>query len=322
MILVVCLNPALDVTHYVSAVDWAGVNRPTAVHTRPGGKGLNVARTLHALGADVLLMGLAGGDTGRAVEAALRQAGVPSALIPISGLTRHTFTVVDDAGTTASFNEAGPEVTAHEFDSLRMAYLEALATTDAVVLSGSLPPGLPVTTYAALIQAAAAAGVPVLLDSNGAALLQGVSAGPAIVKPNLDELAGVTGKILSASGSVCAAHTVDRAAVRGAATELRAAGADAVVASLGPAGLLAVTAEGCWHAWPSAVAAGNATGAGDAVAAALVHGLVARRPWDERLRHAVALGAAAVAAPVAGEFRRESYLDGLRPVAVRLEEVR
>lgn len=322
MILVVCLNPALDVTHYVPAVDWAGVNRPTAVHTRPGGKGLNVARTLHALGADVLLMGLAGGDTGRLVEAALRQAGVPSALVPISGPTRHTFTVVDDAGTTASFNEAGPEVTAHEFGSLRMAYLEALATADAVVLSGSLPPGLPETTYAALIQAAAAAGVPVLLDSNGAALLQGVSAGPAIVKPNLDELAGATGKILSAPGGAPASGTVDRASVREAASELRAAGAEAVVASLGPAGLLAVTAEGTWHAWPSAAAAGNATGAGDAVAAALVHGLVARRPWDERLRHAVALGAAAVAAPVAGEFHQESYLDGLRPVAVRLEEVR
>jgi tagatose 6-phosphate kinase len=175
------------------------------------------------------------------VEAALCQAGVPSALIPISGPTRHTFAVVDDAGTTASFNEAGPGVTAHEFDSLRMAYLEALATADAVVLSGSLPPGLPVTTYAALIQAAAAAGVPVLLDSNGAALLQGVSAGPAIVKPNLDELAGATGKVLSL--------------------------------------------------------------------------------WAERLRHAVALAAAAVAAPVAGEFRQERYVDGLHPVAVRLEEV-
>ena len=36
MILVVCLNPALDVTHYVPAVDWAGVNRPAAVYSRPG----------------------------------------------------------------------------------------------------------------------------------------------------------------------------------------------------------------------------------------------------------------------------------------------
>ena len=50
MIGVVCLNPALDVTHHVAAVDWSGVNRPDGVYARPGGKGLNVARTLTAPG--------------------------------------------------------------------------------------------------------------------------------------------------------------------------------------------------------------------------------------------------------------------------------
>ena len=52
MIIVVCLNPALDVTHHVDAVDWGGVNRPRAVRARPGGKGLNVARTLRTLGVE------------------------------------------------------------------------------------------------------------------------------------------------------------------------------------------------------------------------------------------------------------------------------
>jgi tagatose 6-phosphate kinase len=64
VIVVVCLNPALDVTHHVDAVDWGGVNRPRTVRARPGGKGLNVARTLHALSVDVLVLGLAGGITG------------------------------------------------------------------------------------------------------------------------------------------------------------------------------------------------------------------------------------------------------------------
>ena len=250
------------------------------------------------------------------MEAALRRAGVPAAFTPIGGQTRHTFTIVDGAGAVASFNEAGPEVTMGEFNSFRQSYREALAGAEAVVLSGSLPPGLPATTYAALIQAAAAAGVPVILDAFGQALLRGVSAGPAIVKPNLDELSAVSGR------SLATADGVDRAAVSAAAAGLRAAGAEAVVASLGPAGLLAVTREATWHARPSAVVEGNATGAGDAVAAALAHGLALGRPWDERLRHAVALGAAAAAAPVAGEFSHDSYQDGLHPVAVRLEEVR
>ena len=64
MIVVIALNPALDITHHVHGVDWAGVNRPARVQAVPGGKGVNVARTLHALGADVLMLGMVGGGTG------------------------------------------------------------------------------------------------------------------------------------------------------------------------------------------------------------------------------------------------------------------
>jgi len=269
VIVVVCLNPALDVTHRVDAVDWGGVNRPRAVHARPGGKGLNVARTLHALGVDVLVLGLAGGVTGAGVEAALRELGVPAAFTPVAGETRRGCA--------------------------------------AVVLSGSLPPGLPAGTYATLIQAA---GVPAVLDTHGEALRRGAAAGAAIVKPNLAELAALAGGPLATRGGPGLAAV--------AAGEL--SGAQAVVVTLGPDGLLAATADGCWRARPPATVAGNATGAGDAVAAALAHGLVLGRPWHERLRHAAALGAATAAAPVAGEFRHQDYLGALRAVAV--EEVR
>ena len=121
MIVVVCLNPALDVTHHVTTVNWAGVNRPTAVHTRPGGKGVNVARTLHALASDLLLMGLAGGVTGAGIEAGLGRLGVPTALTPIAAETRRTFTVVDGEGAVTAFYEAGPEVSEPEFAEFRRA---------------------------------------------------------------------------------------------------------------------------------------------------------------------------------------------------------
>jgi tagatose 6-phosphate kinase len=317
VIVVVCLNPALDVTHHVGAVDWGGVNRPRAVRARPGGKGLNVARTLHALGVDVLVLGLAGGVTGDGVEAALRELGVPAALTPVAGETRRTFTVVDDSvadhGVTA-FHEAGPEAGEEEFAGFRRGYEQALEAAAAVVLSGSLPPGLEAGTYATLIETAAAAGVPAVLDTHGEALRRGAAAGPAIVKPNLAELAALAGRPLSPGMD----RAANRATVEAAAGELD--GAEAVVITLGPDGLLAATGDGCWRARPPAAMAGNATGAGDAVAAALAHGLVLGRPWDERLRHAAALGAATAAAPVAGEFRHQDYLGALSAVAV--EEVR
>ena len=312
MIVVVCLNPALDVTHHVDAVDWGGVNRPRAVQARPGGKGLNVARTLHALGVDVLVLGLAGGITGAGVEAALRERCVPAAFTAVAGETRRTFSVVDGSvagrGVTA-FHEAGPEVGEEELARFRRGYEQALEGATAVVLSGSLPPGLEAGTYATLIEAAAAADVPAVLDTHGEALRRGAAAGPAIVKPNLAELAALAGRPLAPAADLATAA---------AAGQLR--GAQAVVITLGPDGLLAATEDGCWRARPPAAVPGNATGAGDAVAAALAHGLVLGRPWDERLRHAAALGAATAAAPVAGEFRRQDYLGALS--AVTVEEVR
>src|SRR5262249_36534680 len=97
------------------------------------------------------------------------------------------------------------------------------------------------------------------------------------------------------------------AATARAAGELRDAGAGAVVVSLGHDGLLAVTGDGTWHAAPAGRVAGNPTGAGDAVVAGLAHGLVLGRPWAERLRHAAALGTAAVAAPAARQVAVADY---------------
>jgi len=294
---VVCLNPALDITHHVAAVDWSGVNRPGVVHVRPGGKGLNVARTLHALGAEVLVMGLAGGATGEAVTTGLAALAVPAAFTRVAGETRRTFTVVDGrTGDAAAFNEPGPLIEADGYARFRDRYKSALPGCAAVVLSGSLPPGLAPGSYAELTTMAAAAGVPVLLDAHGDALRLGAAAGPAIAKPNLAELEMFAGRRLSGVQAVAAA-----------AGELRAAGPQAVVVSLGPGGLYADTGDGCWQAVPPRVVAGNATGAGDAAAAGLACGLALGQRWDERLRHAVALGTAAALAPAAGEFDPADY---------------
>jgi tagatose 6-phosphate kinase len=317
----VCLNPALDITYHVPAVDWAGVNRPSSVRERPGGKGLNVARTLRSLGADVLAMGLVGGATGTQVAAALGELGVPADFTPIGGETRRTVTVVDEsanegAGAVVSFHEPGPRVGTSEWAQFAERYGKAMTRCSAVVLSGSLPPGLPADSYATLIEMAAAAGVPAVLDTSGEALLLGVAAGPAIVKPNLAELQALAGRRLT-SGS-----GADRQAVAAAADQLRAAGAQAVVVSLGADGLLATTKDGSWHAFPPGAVDGNPTGAGDAVSAGLAHALVQGLGWDERLRHAVALGTASAAAPAAGEFSIADYEATLSSVTVHRDEGR
>jgi tagatose 6-phosphate kinase len=308
VILVIALNPALDVTHHVDGVDWAGVNRPDTVRAVAGGKGVNVAKTLHALGADVLLLGMLGGRTGDEVRLGLGATGVPAVFTEIAATTRRTFAVVDTKRNDVGlFNEPGPAVTAAEYARFLATYHEALDGCDAVVLSGSLPAGLPAGTYAELIRTAAAASVPSFLDTSGDALRKGAAARPALVKPNHSELAAAVGRIVPWE------RPADLRAVIEAARELRARGPEAVVVSLGEAGLVAVTDEGSWLAAAEPVT-GNPTGAGDAVVAGLAHGHVLKHSWPERLAHAAALGSAAAAAATAGEFCRKDYYRALEGV--------
>lgn len=331
MILAVCLNPALDVTHQVARADWAGVNRPSEVQSRSGGKGVNVARVLRSLGQPVTLAGLAGGPAGDALAAGLAGTGIELALTKIEGDTRRTFAVADrDRGTTALFNEPGPAVSAEELARFFASYEGALARCAAVVLSGSLPPGVPPGAYADLIAAARRAGVPAILDTSGPPLSLGAAAGPAVIKPNLAELAELTDHELAAGDRPAPGRRpapglpggwpgvgagLDLPAVELAARALGGAGSTVVV-SLGALGLLAAGPDGTWLAWPPAAVPGNPTGAGDAVVAGLAHGLVSGLDWPERIRASAALGTAAAAAPVAGEVFMADYLRLLELVTI------
>lgn len=214
------------------------------------------------------------------------------ALVPVAGATRRTIAVVDErTGDTTQLNEPGPAVAPAEWNAFQEAYEDLLAGVAAVALCGSLPPGVPVGAYAGLVRVARAAGVPVLLDTSGEPLRRGLAARPDLIKPNSDELAELTGS-----------HEPQRAA-----QAARRRGARSVIASLGPEGLLAVTPEGRWRAAPPAHVRGNPTGAGDSAVAGLLSGLVEHLPWPDRLARAVALSAATVLAPVAGEFDRAAY---------------
>ncbi|WP_411137604.1 1-phosphofructokinase family hexose kinase [Streptomyces sp. C10] len=301
MILTVTLNAALDITYRVPRLHPHTTNRITEVSERPGGKGLNVARVLSALGHRTVATGFAGGGTGAALRALLAETEVTDALVPVGGATRRTVAVVDAAtADTTQLNEPGPVVSPAEWETFLGTYRELLAEARAVALCGSLPPGVPVDVYARLTRAARSAGVPVLLDTSGEPLRRGLAARPDLAKPNADELAALTGSTEPLR----------------AARDARRRGAHAVAASLGPDGMLAVTADGVWQAAPPRRIAGNPTGAGDSAVAGLLSGLVEELPWPDRLTRAVALSAATVRAPAAGEFDAATYEELLSRVVV------
>ncbi|MGW8764179.1 1-phosphofructokinase family hexose kinase [Streptomyces sp. NPDC055815] len=304
MILTVTLNTALDLTYRVPALTPHASHRVTQVIERPGGKGLNVARVLAALGYETVATGFAGGATGTTLRNLLAATPVRDELVETAGPTRRTVAVVDTAsGDTTQLNEPGPNVTAAEWAAFRSRFTELLDGARAVALCGSLPPGIHVGAYAELVRLARTADVPVLLDTSGEPLRRGIAARPDLVKPNAEELAQLTGSREP--------HRATR--------DARRRGAHAVISSLGPEGLLAATPEGLWRAAPPTAVRGNPTGAGDSAVAGLLSGLVDETPWPERLVRAVALSAATVLSPVAGEYDPSAYEELLTRVKVTEE---
>ncbi|WP_326689556.1 MULTISPECIES: 1-phosphofructokinase family hexose kinase [unclassified Streptomyces] len=309
MILTVTLNAALDLTYRVPRLTPHASHRVREVTERPGGKGLNVARVLAALGFETTVTGFAGGDTGRELRTLLAadRTGVTDALVEVSGRTRRTVGVVDEStGDTTQLNEPGPHVGPQEWDSFLDAYRLLLRSgTEAVALCGSLPPGVPVGAYAELVREARTTRTPVLLDTSGEPLRRGLAARPELVKPNAHELAGITGT----SEPLRAARAAQRR------------GARAVAASLGADGMLMVTQDGTWSAGVPERLTGNPTGAGDSAVAGLLSGLAEGLPWPDRLARAVALSAATVRSPVAGEFDEETYARLLPSVRVQQVDI-
>jgi tagatose 6-phosphate kinase len=316
LILTVTPNIALDITYEVPRLIVGATHRVRRVRQRAGGKGVNVARVLRALGATPVIAGLAGGATGTAIRAELAEAGFAEVLTPIAGESRRTVTIVSElAGVGGApsggrqrhseptmCTEPGPVISPAEWANLRARFTETAARADVVVLSGSLPPGVPEDGYAQLIEVARDLGARTVLDTSGPALLAGLRAGPDIVKPNAAELRAATG----IDDDIEAARALARAGT-------------AVVASFGPGGLLAVTDEGSWRARPPRPLAGNPTGAGDACVAALALGAANRASWPNTLVKAIAASAAAVLRPVAGDIDQDTYAHLLADVA--LEEL-
>jgi tagatose 6-phosphate kinase len=291
VILTVTLNMALDVTYHVDGFVRGQTRRVREVGRRAGGKGVNVARVLQGLGHEAIVTGLAGGFTGAAARAELKTAGLRDELVEIAGDSRMTVTVVDREGRATGFSEPGPVVLREEWEAARSRCSELIDSASVVVLSGSLPPGLPASAYAQLIHRANGVGVPIVLDAQGEALALGAAARPTVVKVNVSELATATGAddVMAGARALCDA------------------GARTVVITDGPAGLTCFSAQGTLHAVAPEVSTGNPTGAGDAVSAALAVGMIDETPWADRISDAAALSAAAVSAPLAGSFDPDAY---------------
>jgi 1-phosphofructokinase family hexose kinase len=291
VITVLCANTGIDKTFEVEGFQIGGFHHPRRVRTAPGGKGVNVARVLRALGAEVVLTGFAGGAPAQYIATYLRREGIVPDLVRIAEDSRLCLNILDTVrGTGTRLDEVGPLVTPTEIDQLGRKWQALMQRSSLAVISGSAPRGVPFDLYNELILLAREARVPVMLDAHDEMLRQSIDAGPTVLKPNLEELSTLCGHELSVPEGVLKASR-----------DLLNRGVRVVLCSLGADGAIITTRDhGEWHARAPQIQEVSPVGSGDAMVAGFAAAMHQGRSLEDCVRWAIAAGAACAATFGAG----------------------
>lgn len=292
MIHTVSLNPALDRSVVIENFRIDAVNRVVSARNDAGGKGINVSKALHVMGADSMVWGFLGGASGASIRGYLEEKALAHHFVELDAATRTNLKIYDPVHQThTDINEAGPPVSPGKLAELENALFAAVRPGDILVLSGSLGSGVPADIYASWTRRAGREGAKVILDADGEALRLGILAAPVLVKPNIDELERLAGVRLRNETDA----GVDIQAVLEHARGVLAAGVELVVVSLGGDGALFVNNTLALRAFGIPIEALGTVGAGDSQVAALARGLARGDSLEQLVAPAIAAGTAAAA---------------------------
>lgn len=278
------LAPSLDSATITPQIYPEGKLRCTAPVFEPGGGGINVARAIAHLGGEATAIFPTGGATGEHLSTLLLEENVAIDTVKARDWTRQNLHVhAESTGEQYRFVMPGASITDDEFHKLEEKVL-SISAGSLLVISGSLPPGVPVSRLCQLVKAAQHKGIRCIVDSSGEALKATLEIGDIeLVKPNQKELSALVNRDLSQPDDV-----------RKAAEEIVKSGkARRVVVSLGPQGALAVDASGSVQVVPPPVKSQSTVGAGDSMVGAMTLKLAQNAPLLDMVRFGVAAGSAA-----------------------------
>jgi len=284
------LNPTIDIAYEVDRVFHTHKMRTRTEHYAPGGGGINVARVVVRLGANARCFYLSGGATGPAFDGLIDLHCLARTRIAIEGPTRMATAVLErESGKEFRFTPQGPEISEAEWTACLRALEQARCAM--LVASGSLPPGVPDDFYARVVAMMRARDVPVVLDSSGPALREGLAAGGVLlVKPSLGELRQLIGRDVDTTDEITAA-----------ARDIVARGqARIVCVTMGHRGAVLGHEGGTKFMAAPEIEAKSAVGAGDSFVAAMVHALSTGASVEDAFCRGMAAGAAAVLTPGSG----------------------
>jgi tagatose 6-phosphate kinase len=301
MILTVTLNPCVHrYLQYREEEPPRTVVRLVRERMSSGGKGLNAARVIAALGGEAVALSTQSGPTGELLRQCLARERVDAELVEVTRPTRLSTCLYDLANERfREFLEEGADVTTTEAAELRRRFEALLPRVTTVTVNGSTPAGNLAPLPREFVAAAREEGKRVILDAYGEAALAASKVPPHWIRANLDEMAGTFG--------------VRDAAALGPFFEK--SGADGLLVSDGPRALHCLTRERRFVAQPPEIDEVNAVGSGDALTGAFALVLDRGGSVEEAVRAGAAAGCANAEQLLVCEFEPARW----RELAARVE---
>lgn len=277
------------------------------IHLHAAGQGVWVARMAAELGAQPVLCGFTGGETGTVLRPLLERLPVELRLVETaaaSGCYLHDRRSGERVPVAQS---AATAPSRHEIDELFSGTVAAALDSTVLALCGPFPgEALPLELYGSLVADVKANGTPVIVDLSPPRLDSALEGRPDLVKINDWELARyITGPV----------DTSER--MRAAAQRLLDAGAGAAIITRAEAPALVLRGEEAWELVPPSFERGSREGCGDSMMGALSACIAADLGWEETLRIGAAAGAANFLRHGLGSGSREVVDDLARRVELR-----
>lgn len=236
MIDTVTLSPALDKTIFVNDINLGGLNITDEVYEDAGGKGINVAKVLAHLGAEVTSISVLGGDVGKKIESLLNIKNIKQDNVYTQNNTRTNTKIVDNIKnqcTEINENSKAIDNGVIEVLSNKITYFLENNKDDKnnyLCLCGRLPKGLNDDFYGNYIGLANKNNVKTILDTSGIALKKAIEQKPWLIKPNIDELSEYFNKPLGSLDEI-----IEHCKI------INNLGVEIVVVTLGEKGLICTT---------------------------------------------------------------------------------
>lgn len=193
MILSVSLNPKIEKIGRVKRLQVGKMNKIEITRESSGGRGINAARFIKKLGGEVVITGIIGGKTGEYIEDELKNEGIDTDFYLTEEESRISIKIFDEKGLRTDVSEVGPLLFPIDTKGFVDKFSEIVNDFDIILLSGSIPSGVPPNIYLRLIAIAKEKGKVTILDTEGEPLMEGIKGSPTIArvdKVDFDRISG------------------------------------------------------------------------------------------------------------------------------------